>query len=122
MSEPRYKLFYDGSCGLCQREIRHLRKRLVGQVALIDINQPGFYGWQGVSKEQMMQEIHLWNGQSFVKGLEATLVYWRLAGLGLIVALIRLPGVFWMANKAYRAWAAWRLQKSLRQSCPVRFK
>lgn len=102
------KLFYDGRCRLCQREINWLAPRLVHQLELVDISQPGFSEFAGVSKNEMMQQIHLWQHDHFITGIDATLYYWQLAGHRWLVAFLRLPPCYWLANKAYAYWSAKR--------------
>jgi len=102
------KLFYDGSCRLCRREINWLASKLSLQLELIDISQPGFSGFAGVSKSTMLQQIHLWHGDHFIIGIDATLHYWHLAGHHCLVAFLRLAPCYWLAKKSYAYWAAKR--------------
>lgn len=102
------KLFYDGSCRLCQREINWLAPKLKPHLELVDISAEGFSGYQGASKADMMQQIHLWRDDHFLTGIDATLHYWHLAGHTWLVAFLRLAPCYWLANKAYTYWAAKR--------------
>lgn len=104
------QLFYDGSCRLCRWEIRHLAPRLRGKIKLIDISSADFDGFAGVSKATMMDQLHLWDGQRFHLGLDASFYYWRLAGWGWLVKLLSFPGIHYMAKAAYQRWAARRCQ------------
>jgi len=106
------RLYYDGSCGLCRREIEHLRSRLEPALELVDISAPAFEPPPGYTPAAMMERIHLYDGERMHVGLPASLVYWRLAGGGfrLLAAVMRLPGIYALANRAYNAWAAWRLR------------
>ena len=104
------KLFYDGSCALCQREIALLAPKLTPQLELVDISAPGFEGFAGVDKAAMMHQIHLWLDDHFITGIDASLHYWQLAGHTWLVALLRLPPCYYLADKAYRYWAAKRRQ------------
>ena len=99
------KLFYDGSCKLCQREISALAPKLTPHLQLIDISQEGFTGFAGVSKRMMMQQIHLWDQDHFIIGIDASLHYWHLAGYRKLVAFLRLAPCYWLAGKAYNYWA-----------------
>ena len=99
------KLFYDGSCRLCRHEIDWLRGRLESQLILVDISQPGFAGYMGATKQQMMQEIHLWEGSRFIRGLDATLTYWQMAGFGWLSRMMRTPPFYRLACWLYRKWA-----------------
>lgn len=102
------KLFYDGSCALCRREINWLRPKLARQLELVDISADGFTGFAGASKTAMMQQIHLWRDDHFLVGIDATLHYWQLAGHRWLVSLLRLPPCYWLAKKAYAYWATKR--------------
>uniref|UniRef100_A0A486XUW6 Cell division inhibitor n=1 Tax=Rheinheimera sp. BAL341 TaxID=1708203 RepID=A0A486XUW6_9GAMM len=106
------KLFFDGSCALCRREINWLGPKLKPHLELVDISQQGFNGYAGVSKAAMMQQIHLWQHDHFLIGIDATLHYWQLAGHRWTVAFLRLPPCYWLAKKAYIYWAAKRQQCS----------
>ncbi|WP_151703077.1 thiol-disulfide oxidoreductase DCC family protein [Nitrincola alkalilacustris] len=111
------RLFYDGSCSLCRREIDHLRNRLVAHFTLVDISDSGFESWQGVGRLAMMKKIHVWTGVHFLVGLEASLYYWEKVGWTIPVSIIRLPGVHRLAGWAYDGWANWRFRK--RAQCGV---
>ncbi|PKM19451.1 MAG: DUF393 domain-containing protein [Gammaproteobacteria bacterium HGW-Gammaproteobacteria-15] len=102
------KLFFDGSCALCRREINWLGPKLTPHLELIDISAAGFSGFAGATKAAMMQQIHLWREDHFLIGIDASLHYWQLAGHSWLVALLRLPPCYWLAKKAYAYWAARR--------------
>ena len=102
------KLFYDGSCRLCQREINWLAAKLTPHLELVDISAEGFNGFAGVTKQAMMQQIHLWQDDHFIIGIDATLHYWQIAGYSKLVSLIKLPPCYWIAKKTYAYWAAKR--------------
>ncbi|WP_290614857.1 thiol-disulfide oxidoreductase DCC family protein [Arsukibacterium sp. UBA3155] len=99
------KLFYDGSCKMCQREISALAPKLTPHLQLVDISADDFSGYAGVSKSAMMQQIHLWDQDHFIIGIDASLHYWQLAGYRKLVAFLRLPPCYWLASKAYGFWA-----------------
>ncbi len=105
-------LFYDGSCRLCQREISHLYKSLSRHFVLVDISDPSFVGWNGVTRNAMMQKIHVWDGVEFLVGLDATLYYWDKTHLKLLSQLLSLPLIKPIAGYFYNQWARWRVQKS----------
>ena len=60
------------------------------------------------SVQAMLQQIHLWQHDHFLIGIDATLHYWQLAGHSWLVAFLRLPPCYWLAKKAYAYWAAKR--------------
>lgn len=104
MSEE-IKLFFDGSCKLCRHEINYLAPKLQHKLQLVDISAPDFAGYEGVSKQAMLAQIHLWDGSNFIIGLAATLYYWRLAGMRFLPWLLSLPLINTIANQAYLYWA-----------------
>ncbi|MEE2002381.1 DUF393 domain-containing protein [Alkalimonas sp. MEB108] len=102
------KLFFDGSCALCRREINWLAPKLKPHLELVDISADDFSGFAGVTKSAMMQQLHLWRHDHFLIGIDASLYYWQLAGHTRLVALLRLPPCYWLASKAYAYWASKR--------------
>jgi predicted DCC family thiol-disulfide oxidoreductase YuxK len=117
LTTPR--LFYDGGCRLCQREIAHLAQPLAGKMQLVDINDPAFSEWQGVDKLQMMRQIHVWTGERFLVGLDASLYYWRAAGWRVLPWLLSLPGVYQCAKLGYALWANWRFRDVRKRQCRI---
>ena len=111
------QLYYDASCGFCQREIEHLRPRLESQVQLIDISAPDFQPPAGYTLEALLTRIHFFDGQSMHIGFNATLKYWQAAGMTKTVALLGLPGISHMGNWVYNIWAKWRRRNS--SSCAI---
>lgn len=110
-------LYYDASCGFCQKEIEHLRPRLEPQVKLIDISAPNFQTPQGYTLEELLTRIHFFDGQTMHIGFNATLAYWRIAGMKKTVAVLSLPGISHMGNLTYNLWAQWRRRHS--SSCKI---
>ena len=113
-------LYFDASCGLCRREIEHLRPRLTPRAQLVDISASDFEPPAGYTLAAMMERIHFHDGDGMRIGLSASLGYWRLAGGGFrwLALLLSLPGLFQIADWAYNRWAAWRIRN--RHCDPVR--
>ena len=112
MTTHNAKLYYDASCGLCRREIEHLRARLEPQVQLVDISAQDFQRPPGYSLEDMLTRIHYFDGQTMQIGFHATLAYWRIAGLKKTVAVLSVPGLRHMGTLSYNLWARWRRRHS----------
>ena len=112
MKNYQARLFYDASCGLCRKEINHLRPRLEPQVLLVDISSPSFQPPDGYSLEDLLTRIHFHDGQTMHVGFAATLAYWRAAGLKRISRLLSLPGLFHCGDFVYNCWALWRRRHS----------
>mgnify|MGYP001105938839 CR=1 FL=1 len=113
MTNTTKHLYYDGSCGMCRREIEHLRHRLQPQLTLVDISDAAFAPPAGYTFEAMMERIHLHDGQQMLVGLPASLAYWRMAGGGfrMLAVVLSLPGLYSLADRSYNAWAAWRMRR-----------
>ena len=109
------KLFFDGSCALCRHEIKWLGPKLQQKLQLVDISNQNFQGYQGASKQQMLAVIHLWDGNQFITGIDATLSYWQLAGWRFLPWLMSTPLCYPIAKWAYNRWAASRQRCSNNQ-------
>lgn len=78
-------LYYDGSCPLCAREIRLLRRHADAQrLRLVDISAADFAAQPlGRSRAELENRLHArFADGRWVTGLDATLWSWRAAGLG----------------------------------------
>ncbi len=117
MATRSAQLYYDASCGLCRKEIEHLRSRLEPQVQLVDISAQDFQLPQGYSLEDMLTRTHYFDGQTMHIGFNATMAYWHAAGLRKTVALLSLPGISQIVNFTYNLWAKWRRRNS--SSCEI---
>lgn len=111
------QLYYDASCGFCKKEIEHLRSRLEPEVSLVDISAQDFELPQGYTLEDLLTRIHFFDGQKMQIGFDATLAYWRIAGLKKTVAWLSLPGISHLGNVTYNLWAKWRRRNS--SSCQI---
>lgn len=118
MTTHQARLFYDASCGLCRREIHHLRSRLEPEVQLIDISSPAFQIPEGYTLDDLLTRIHFDDGQKMHVGFAATLAYWRAAGLRKTTLLLSLPGIFHCGDFIYNRWAVWRRRHS--SQCDLR--
>ncbi|SFX42973.1 thiol-disulfide oxidoreductase DCC family protein [Marinospirillum alkaliphilum] len=111
------RLYYDASCGLCRREIEHLRARLEPGVQLINISAADFEPPAGYTLEQLMARIHFFDGQQMLQGYRATLSYWNAASLKRTSAILRLPLLFHCGDFIYNRWANWRIRRG--QHCQI---
>lgn len=83
-----FRMFYDGACPLCMREVRFLRKRDKEQkISFIDTSDPEFKAQSFGLPEDRGVQIHgaLPDGR-VVKGLEVFRNAYRQVGLGWILA------------------------------------
>ena len=106
--------FFDGDCPLCVREVGLLR-RLDGARARIrwtDIASPEFDpAAYGKSLDELMDSMHgrLPDG-TWIQGVEVFRRLYAAVGFGVLVAPTRLPGISWLADRAYEAFARNRLR------------
>lgn len=114
MATEHAQLYYDASCGFCRREIEHLRSRLEPDVKLVDISAQNFQLPEGYTLEDLLTCIHFFDGQRMHIGFNATMAYWRAAGMIKTVALLSLPGISHIGQLTYNIWAQWRRRKSSR--------
>ncbi|GGC77065.1 thiol-disulfide oxidoreductase DCC family protein [Marinobacter halophilus] len=117
---PRYEtLFYDGSCPLCAKEIRTLRKLQRGDLIFADIHQQAPDNAQLPSQEALLRRLHLmtWTGE-WVTGLPANVRAWSHTRLGFVFKPLLWPVIFPVANKVYETWADRRFDK--KYACAVR--
>jgi predicted DCC family thiol-disulfide oxidoreductase YuxK len=109
------KVFYDGKCGLCSREINHYRK----------IAPDGVFDWQditenfadlkkeGISLSEGLKLLHAAdnNGQIHI-GVEAFVLIWKQLKMWRVLAIfVSLPVIKQIANIAYNAFANWRFKR-----------
>lgn len=109
------RVYYDGKCGLCRREIRHYQRVAAhGIFEWCDLTeQPEALSSDGVSYAQGLKWLHAKdeNGQLHV-GVDAFLLIWRqLARWRVLAMLVALPGIRPLADRVYRAFAAWRFRR-----------
>lgn len=75
------KVFFDGSCHLCSREIAHYKKhpRAKEKLDFVNIAASDFDpGQKGPSKKDFMKAMHIQKTDGeFVKGVEAFLLLWK---------------------------------------------
>ena len=119
--QPRPTVFFDGSCPLCSREIRHYR-RLPGAEAIrwVDASRdPTSLAAAGLDRETAMRRLHARDGDGeWLIGVDAFLAIWR-----------RLPRYRWLARfvgmrpvRRVTAWgydrfADWRYRRRCTTSC-----
>lgn len=119
-ARPQFPLrvFYDGSCSVCATEIeRYGVMDQEGRLTLVDISAPEFDpGPLGISLAEFMYQMHAIDRAGTVyRGVEAFWAIWQAfpasTHLGLMGALITLPGVNAVARLGYKGFA--RIRKYL---------
>ena len=108
----KLQVFFDGACPLCSREVGVYRKRDVeGRIEWVDIAGAGFEaGAYGVDGGRLNEEMHVRRGDGrVVTGVEGFREVWR--GLprrvftGVVLGMLRVPGMMWVARVLYRVFA-----------------
>ena len=109
------RVFYDGKCGLCSKEINHYRK----------IAPSGIFDWQditessddlnkeGIGVAEGLKLLHAKdnNGKMHV-GVDAFILIWRqLRHWKVLAILVSLPLIKQTTHLAYRAFASWRFKQ-----------
>lgn len=106
------EVFYDGECPLCTKEIAMLQRLDERRrIRFSDISAVGFdAGALGVTQEALMARIHgrLPDG-TFIEGVEVFRRLYAAVGFERLVWLSRLPGLAWVLDTAYTAFAKRRL-------------
>ena len=105
---PQLTIFFDGLCGLCYFEIKHLMKLDTrGAIAFEDINSEDFEArFKPLNRETANAVLHgrLASGE-LIRGLDVSCLAWKLVGKGHWVAWLRWPVMKIATDWAYRLFA-----------------
>lgn len=106
------RVFFDGSCSVCAREIEIYRSRdRDGKLRCIDISAPDFEPERyGIAREDFMDQLHAIDEQGTVyRGVESFWAIWQAFPsstiFGLLGRIISLPLVNPLARVCYRGFA-----------------
>lgn len=123
---PMLKVYYDGLCHLCGREMSHYAglPGIDGRVEFVDIADPGFDPIaEGVDPIRVHTVFHAKrpDGRILV-GLDAFRALWRASpGYGWLAALTSLPVIDPVLRLLYRGFAEVRpLLPKRKTTCPLR--
>ena len=102
------KVFYDGACPLCRREIAFLssRRGIEGALDFVDVSTgaPTDFVAPALTRDRALRRMHaaLPDGR-IVSGADAFLAIWsRVPALRPLVALLRVPPLPWLLERLYR--------------------
>ena len=106
--KQKLKVFYDGSCPLCSREIIfYQRQRGAETICWLNVaDQTLTEGLpEGISRDQLMQRFHVQGANGKVQtGGDAFLQLWALLPkFRLLAWLFSLPLMRWIVNQTYDA-------------------
>ncbi|MCH8498850.1 MAG: DUF393 domain-containing protein [Marinobacter sp.] len=105
-------LFYDGSCPLCRREIRLLRRLQRGDLAFADIHAQTPHSDRRPGREALLRRLHLRLGDGrWLIGLEANVHAWSHTRYGVMFRPLLWPGIRSLAEGIYQRWADRRYQR-----------
>ncbi|MEJ6476358.1 DUF393 domain-containing protein [Pseudoalteromonas piscicida] len=108
-------VFYDGNCPLCRKEMDALKRvDHADKVELVDIHSNRFEcEFTEITKQDAMEKLHAYNESGeLIFGLDVTVAVWKAVGKHRWLSLLRLPGIRWVADKAYLFFAAHRMKIS----------
>lgn len=110
-ASPSLTVFYDGQCPLCLAEMRQLKASDRDDlIHLADLHAEDFeQQYPNIDRQQAQRILH---GQlasdELLTGLDVTCTAWSLVGRHRWLAMLRWPGVRWLADGAYRLFARYR--------------
>ena len=114
------KVFYDGDCPLCNKEIKIYQKADISSKFLwIDINrEPDALKRYALDYVETQKIFHVIDTHGKLqKGVDGFLVIWReLKYWRILYWLVRLPVIKQLADIAYHYFAKWRFKKNC-QTC-----
>ena len=109
------RVFYDGQCGLCRREIHHYQKIAPHSVfEWIDITQAiSSFESHGFSYQEGLKLLHAQDDKGqFHIGIDAFILLWSQIPRWRVLAKIVKNKVFYAVfNWLYRRFAEWRFQR-----------
>lgn len=111
----KIKVFYDGDCPLCRREIDFLRKRDArGLLKFENIADPHFVvpaDEHSPSFNQLMAELHgRYPDGTWIKGVDVFREMYQAIGWTWLVTLSKWPVVRNLLNVGYKVFARYRLK------------
>jgi predicted DCC family thiol-disulfide oxidoreductase YuxK len=109
------KVFYDGKCGLCRREIEYYKS----------IQPPNVFEWiditidssqletMGVTYSDGLKLLHVLDSDNKLHiGVDAFIIIWRhINHFKILSIFVSLPIVRYFANYFYRVFATWRFSR-----------
>ena len=108
MATWQFKLFYDGECPFCRREVKWLTRRdRAGNLATEDIAALGFDpALYGLTRDDVARVLHGVKADGTVlRGMDAVREAYRAVGFGWLVAPTRLPVVRTISDCLYGLFA-----------------
>ena len=108
-------VFYDGKCGLCNREIRHYQKIAPqGIFEWCDItNTPERLDDFNISLVDAFKILHTVDSQGNIhRGVKSSILIWKhLKRWKVLACIIQFPPIFIITHTAYTIFAKWRFKR-----------
>jgi predicted DCC family thiol-disulfide oxidoreductase YuxK len=105
------KVFYDGKCNLCSKEINYYRR----------IAPSGIFDWQditllnsdfintGIKTSDALKMLHVIDNNTLYIGVDAFIIIWKnLSYWKILARVVSMPIIRQIANITYRLFANWR--------------
>ena len=108
MGDGQFKLFYDGACPICRREVRWLKQRdCRGRLLTEDISAPSFRAEDyGLNRDEVMAVIHgVTSDGRILKRIDALREAYRVVGLGWLTVPLGWPLLHGIADWLYGIFA-----------------
>ena len=109
------RVFYDGKCGLCRREIEHYKRIApVGVFDWVDIKvDASSLEKLSIAYADGLKLLHAQDAQGKLHvGVDAFILIWRqIPRWRVLVSIVGAGFIRPVANIAYRAFAAWRFNR-----------
>jgi len=111
-SENRYRLFYDGACPICRREVLWLHRRSPQAIEAVDTSLESFDAARfGLTAEQVDAALYgLRPDGSLTVGMDSLREGYRLAGLGWLIGWTAWRPARPLFDAFYRAFARNRMR------------
>ena len=112
---PAARVFYDGACPLCRREISHYRRlRGAGRIEWVDIStDQAALQHHGLSRRAAMARLHVLDAAgAWQTGAWAFAELWaQLPAYRRLAGLLRRSGTLPLLDRGYSVFARWRLRR-----------
>ena len=110
------KVFYDGKCGMCSKEIRHYMKISPRETFIWrDIaNEPQHLKEINISQRNALKRLHVIDQDGKMQiGVDAFIAIWRkIPRWRLLAFLCSMPGIKFTLAIVYNRFADWKFARS----------
>ena len=105
------KLYFDGHCPLCVKEMDRLEKIKGDSLELVDIHSLDATD-SPVDKDTLLRVLHLEEDGGVMRtGIDANVAAWQHTRYGILWRWMRLPLIRPLIEVVYDRWARWRYDR-----------